>query len=78
MGVDCFRAGALWRRNALIGLYEFFGGSGALVLLIDNRFSRAFGTFGQPNPFGGFMGLLAPVALNGRTRLQLSSWALWR
>jgi putative inorganic carbon (hco3(-)) transporter len=49
--------------NGLIGLYEFFGGSGALHLLIDNRFFRAFGTFGQPNPFGGFMGLLAPVAL---------------
>ncbi len=49
--------------NAIIGIYEFFGGSGALVLLIANRFFRAFGTFGQPNPFGGFMGLLAPVAL---------------
>jgi putative inorganic carbon (HCO3(-)) transporter len=49
--------------NALIGIYEFFGGSGALVLLVANRFFRAFGTFGQPNPFGGFMGLLAPIAL---------------
>jgi putative inorganic carbon (hco3(-)) transporter len=49
--------------NAAIGLYEFFGGSGALHLLINNRNFRAFGTFGQPNPFGGFMGLLAPLAL---------------
>lgn len=49
--------------NAIVGLYEFFGGSGALHLLINNRFFRAFGTFGQPNPFGGFMGLLAPIAL---------------
>jgi putative inorganic carbon (hco3(-)) transporter len=49
--------------NGLIGIYEFFGGSGALHLLINNRFFRAFGTFGQPNPFGGFMGLLAPVAI---------------
>lgn len=49
--------------NALIGLYEFLGGSGALHLLINDRFFRAFGTFGQPNPFGGFMGLLAPLAL---------------
>jgi O-antigen ligase len=48
--------------NALIGVYQFFGGSGALHLLIDDRFFRAFGTFGQPNPFGGFMGLLAPLA----------------
>lgn len=49
--------------NALIGIYEFFGGSGALHLLVNDRFFRAFGTFGQPNPFGGFMGLLAPLAL---------------
>lgn len=49
--------------NAAIGLYEFVGGSGALHLLINDRFFRAFGTFGQPNPFGGFMGLLAPLSL---------------
>ncbi len=49
--------------NAIIGVYEYFGGSGALHLLIDNRFYRAFGTFGQPNPFGGFMGLMLPLAL---------------
>lgn len=49
--------------NAILGLYIFFGGSGALHLLILNRFFRAFGTFGQPNPFGGFMGLVAPIAL---------------
>lgn len=49
--------------NALVGLYQFFGGSGALHLVINDRFFRAFGTFGQPNPFGGFMGLLAPVAV---------------
>ncbi|MEP6985440.1 MAG: hypothetical protein ABI970_07575, partial [Chloroflexota bacterium] len=49
--------------NALVGIYEFFGGSGALVLLINDRFFRAFGTFGQPNPFGGFMGLLIPLSV---------------
>lgn len=49
--------------NAIIGLYIFVGGSGADHLLIKNRFFRAFGTFGQPNPFGGFMGLLLPLAL---------------
>jgi O-antigen ligase len=49
--------------NAIIGIYEFFGGSGLLSLLINDRYFRAFGTFGQPNPFGGFMGLVAPLAL---------------
>ena len=48
--------------NALVGLYIFFGGSGADHLLILGRFFRAFGTFGQPNPFGGFMGIALPLA----------------
>lgn len=49
--------------NAIIGLYIFFGGSGADHLLINGRFFRAFGTFGQPNPFGGFMGLVLPLGV---------------
>ena len=49
--------------NAVVGIYIFFGGSGADHLLILGRFFRAFGTFGQPNPFGGFMGIALPLAL---------------
>ena len=49
--------------NALVGLYIFFGGSGADHLVILGRFFRAFGTFGQPNPFGGFMGIALPLGL---------------
>ncbi len=49
--------------NATIGLYQFFGGSGALHFLVGGRYFRAFGTFGQPNPLGGFMALLLPLAL---------------
>lgn len=64
--------------NALVGLYEFFGGSGALHLLINDRFFRAFGTFGQPNPFGGFMGLLAPVALMAALGYAGRTWTGWR
>lgn len=72
--------------NALVGIYIFFGGSGAEHLLINNRFYRAFGTFGQPNPFGGFLGLLLPLALMGalgylhrwwrsyRNKLQPTNW----
>ncbi len=51
--------------NALVGLYAFFGGSGADHLVILGRFFRAFGTFGQPNPFGGFMGIALPLGLMG-------------
>lgn len=51
--------------NAAVGIYIFLGGSGADHLLIFGRYFRAFGTFGQPNPFGGFMGILLPLALMG-------------
>ncbi len=49
--------------NAMVGLYIFLGGSGADHLVIMGRFFRAFGTFGQPNPFGGFMGIALPIGL---------------
>ncbi len=64
--------------NGIIGIYEFFGGSGALHLLINGRFFRAFGTFGQPNPFGGFMGLLAPLALASCAGYGLALWQTFR
>jgi len=50
--------------QALIGIYEFRGGSGAPSLwILDFRYFRAFGSFGQPNPFGAFMGLMLALAL---------------
>jgi len=51
--------------NAIVGIYIFFGGSGADHLVIGGRFFRAFGTFGQPNPFGGFMGISLPLSIMG-------------
>lgn len=63
--------------NAIIGLYIFFGGSGADHLLINGRFFRAFGTFGQPNPFGGFLGLLLPVAIMISYAYLLRIWNEW-
>ena len=60
--------------QAIIGLYEFRGGSGAPHLwILDYQYFRAFGTFGQPNPFGTFMGLLLPLAL-GATWGAIVSW----
>ncbi|MCZ7539076.1 MAG: O-antigen ligase family protein [Anaerolineae bacterium] len=58
--------GVVWAAalQAAIGLYQYYGGSGAAHLWIDNfRHFRAFGTFGQPNPFSAFMGLALPLAL---------------
>ena len=63
--------------NAIVGIYIFLGGSGALHLLVNGRFFRAFGTFGQPNPFGGFMGLIAPFAIVGTGGYALLLWREW-
>lgn len=64
--------------NAVIGIYQYFGGSGALHLLVNDRYFRAFGTFGQPNPFGGFMGVLFPMAFTGMLAALYSGWRLIR
>lgn len=82
-------AGAHWRwlifallvsaaANAIVGLYIFLGGSGAEHLLILGRFFRAFGTFGQPNPFGGLMGIALPVSLMGAYGQLAILRACWR
>ncbi len=63
--------------NALVGLYIFFGGSGADHLLINGRFFRAFGTFGQPNPFGGYLGLLLPLAIMTAYGQLVTAWQVY-
>lgn len=64
--------------NALVGIYIFLGGSGADHLLVGERFFRAFGTFGQPNPFGGFMGMVLPVAFAVTLGWSVACWRQWR
>lgn len=65
--------------QAVVGLYEFFGGAGAPHLWIaDYRFFRAFGTFGQPNPFSAFMGLTLPLALGLTWGYLLQTVVCWR
>lgn len=50
--------------QALIGIWQFgIRGDGPDHFLILDRFYRAFGTFQQPNPFGGFMGISAALAI---------------
>ncbi len=61
--------------QAALGLYQFVfkvGPEG--FLLFGGRFLRAYGTFRQPNPYAGYLGLVWPLALT------LSLWALarWR
>lgn len=48
--------------QGLYGLYQFVFRIGPDWFLIQGRFMRASGSFGQPNPFGAYMGLALPVA----------------
>lgn len=64
--------------QSLVGIYEFRGGSGAAHLwILDYQYFRAFGTFGQPNPFGAFMGLVLPLALGTTWGYLTLSWQAW-
>ncbi len=46
--------------QALIGVWQFgLRGDGPEHFLVLGRFYRAYGTFEQPNPFGGYMNLTA-------------------
>lgn len=70
--------GVIWAGviQAIIGLYQFQGGSGAAHLwILDYRYFRAFGTFGQPNPFGAFIGLTLPVGLGIVWGYLTTAWA---
>jgi O-antigen ligase len=51
--------------QAVLGLYQFIfkvGPEG--FLLFDGSFLRAYGTFAQPNPYAGYLGLVLPLILS--------------
>lgn len=48
--------------QGLLGIFQFLSGSGPISFAFLGRYIRSYGTFGQPNPFGGYMGLLLPLA----------------
>jgi O-antigen ligase len=48
--------------QALLGWYQFLRGVGPEAFLILGRFVRAYGTFRHPNPYGGYLGLVFPLA----------------
>ncbi len=56
--------------QALVGFYQFFGQVGPEHFVLFRRFMRAYGTFAQPNPFAGYLGLVLPLAYS----LLLSSF----
>ena len=57
--------------EALIGIRQFAFQIGPEAYLLG-RFLRAYGTFGQPNPYAGYLGLLLPLGLS------LSLWSVGR
>jgi putative inorganic carbon (hco3(-)) transporter len=70
--------------EALIGVWQFGlrGDGPEHFLILDGRFYRAYGTFEQPNPYAGFMGLVLPISV-GLALGALEAWlrpmiAAWR
>ena len=47
--------------QSLLGLYQFIFQVGPEWFILFGRFMRASGTFAQPNPYAGYLGLTLPV-----------------
>ena len=60
--------------QAGVGLWQFLiRGDGPEAFLISGRLYRAYGTFQQPNPYAGFIGMVAAVAVG----LAGGMWDRW-
>lgn len=55
-----FSTGAL---VGLQGIYQFLFQVGPEEFILFGRFMRAYGTFEQPNPYAGYLGLTLPLAV---------------
>ncbi|MER2598349.1 MAG: O-antigen ligase family protein [Caldilineales bacterium] len=67
--------------QALLGVGQFVTGSGPEPFVLPGGFMRASGTFRQPNPYAGYLGLAAPVAFSlalaaGSRRRGRAVWPL--
>ena len=58
--------------QALLGIYQFLTGRGPEWFLLFGRFMRAYGTFEQPNPYAGYLGLTLPLAVS--LTFELRAW----
>lgn len=67
--------------EALIGVWQFGlrGDGPEHFQILDGRFYRAYGTFEQPNPYAGFMGMALALA-TGLALVALERWftPVWR
>src|SRR5574341_1016671 len=70
--------------EALIGVWQFAlrGEGPEHFAILDGRFYRAYGTFEQPNPYGGFIGLILPLSiglwLGALEQWVRPIWSAWR
>ena len=56
--------------QGLLGVYQFIFRIGPDAFVLLGRFMRAAGSFHQPNPYAGYLGLTLPVAVS----LALWGW----
>ncbi len=61
-----------------LGIYQFLRQVGPPGFILLGRYMRAYGTFQQPNPFGGYLGLLLPLAYGWVLASAGETWAAWR
>jgi putative inorganic carbon (hco3(-)) transporter len=59
--VGCFFAAGVM--EALLGIYQSATMAGPESFQVEDSLSRAYGTFGMPNPYAGFLGMIGPIAL---------------
>ena len=60
--------------EAAVGIRQFLGQIGPEHFVVLGRFMRAYGHFMQPNPFGGYMGLVLPLAVGLAVGLAQDAW----
>lgn len=64
--------------QGVFGIYQFFWrGEAPSHFMVLGRFYRAFGSFDQPNPFGGYMNLTALLALGALVGVWMADNGLW-
>jgi len=57
--------------EALLGLAQYGSGAGPASFAIGDQFSRAYGTFGRPNSYAGYLEMILPLALT-------FGWWVWQ
>lgn len=71
---------------ALHGIYQFLFQVGPEEFVLFGRFMRAYGTFEQPNPYAGYLGLTLPLAVailasplyaGGSEGRRQRKWPVW-